>query len=314
MKCFYHSADLDGHCSGAVVKHVYPACEMIGINYGDPFPWEAIEENELVYMVDFSLQPFEDMVRLGELADLVWIDHHRTAILEAQKHPGFCYGAQLAEGKAGCELTWEYLHEFTPIPRAVYLLGRYDVWDHQDPDTLPFQYGLRMGTTDPSNPLSADLWASLFANTPQTIQRTIGVGKIVLEYQANQDAIVAKKAFAATLDKYPEYRVLALNHGLAGSKLFDSVWDPGLYDIMAVFRWSQKAKAWKFSIYTTEPEIDCGTIAKAYGGGGHPGAAGFQVEDIDILTALPSDAPPRPSSAKAQEQSSRDADPQPEDA
>ena len=38
MKCFYHSADLDGHCSGAIVKMVYPECELIGINYGDKFP------------------------------------------------------------------------------------------------------------------------------------------------------------------------------------------------------------------------------------------------------------------------------------
>ena len=32
---------------------------------------------------------------------------------------------------------------------------------------------------------------------------------------------------------------------------------------------------WKVSLYSTKPEIDCGAIAKTYGGGGHVGAAGF---------------------------------------
>ena len=38
MKCFYHSADLDGQCSGAIVKLARPDCELVGIDYGDPFP------------------------------------------------------------------------------------------------------------------------------------------------------------------------------------------------------------------------------------------------------------------------------------
>jgi len=47
MKCFYHSVDLDGHCSGAIVKRAYPDCEMIGINYGDKFPWQQVYEGEI---------------------------------------------------------------------------------------------------------------------------------------------------------------------------------------------------------------------------------------------------------------------------
>jgi hypothetical protein len=43
MICFYHSADLDGHCSGAIIKKVHPECELIGINYGDEFPWDKVK-------------------------------------------------------------------------------------------------------------------------------------------------------------------------------------------------------------------------------------------------------------------------------
>lgn len=37
MYCFYHSKDLDGKCSGAIVKYKFPDCNMIGIDYGDKF-------------------------------------------------------------------------------------------------------------------------------------------------------------------------------------------------------------------------------------------------------------------------------------
>ena len=104
MKCFYHSADLDGHCSGAIIKRKYPECEMIGINYGQDFPWRSIEAKDQVFMVDFSLQPFTDMIRLQGMCNLTWVDHHQTAISDARKH-NFTPDGRLAIGMAGCELT-----------------------------------------------------------------------------------------------------------------------------------------------------------------------------------------------------------------
>jgi nanoRNase/pAp phosphatase (c-di-AMP/oligoRNAs hydrolase) len=34
------------------------------------------------------------------------------------------------------------------------------------------------------------------------------------------------------------------------------------------------------SVYSTNPNIDCGAICKKYGGGGHKGAAGFQCKEL----------------------------------
>jgi nanoRNase/pAp phosphatase (c-di-AMP/oligoRNAs hydrolase) len=39
-------------------------------------------------------------------------------------------------------------------------------------------------------------------------------------------------------------------------------------------------KLWNVSLYSTKPEIDCGEIAKSFGGGGHKGAAGFQGKEL----------------------------------
>src|SRR5574340_1146574 len=153
MKCFYHSADLDGKCSAAIVKLTFPDVELIGINYGDPFPWDRIEGGETVFMVDFCLQPFEDMERLNSICHLTWIDHHNTAIEEARRRSFCVSGAERTEvGKAGCELTWEHCMRSVPLPKSVFWLGRYDVWDHHNhPGSLEFQYGMRLHDSNPND-------------------------------------------------------------------------------------------------------------------------------------------------------------------
>jgi hypothetical protein len=51
------------------------------------------------------------------------------------------------------------------------------------------------------------------------------------------------------------------------------------YDIMITFCRSPD-KMWNVSLYSTKPEIDCGAIAKSFGGGGHRGASGFQCKEL----------------------------------
>ena len=279
MKCFYHSADLDGHCSGAIVKRKYPECEMIGINYGQLFPWDSIGPGEIVFMVDFSLQPFEDMARLNGMCQLIWIDHHQTAIDEAHKR-GFMAHEQILEiGDAACELTWGYCYPGGGLPLAVRLLGRYDVWDlvfHSN--VMDFQYGMRMV---PDTLPSAEIWDAVFDDDlNDSVFPLIKCGKMILEYQTAQSEKYAKAcAFKSEINGLP---AIAMNVGMANSQMFESVWDPERYKVMMPFVW--KDGQWTVSLYTTpETGIDVGVIAKAYGGGGHKQAAGFQCEKLPFM-------------------------------
>ena len=183
MKCFYHSADLDGHCSGAIIKYLHPECEMIGINYGDVFPWETIQKWEIVYMVDFALQPFNpNMINLNEKCNLVWIDHHKSAIEEWQEaFPGgevmAIEGARCFDNsQAGCRLTWDYIFN-EEAPRAIKLLSDYDVWNHSDPDTLPFQFGMRQYDTSPENTV---FWREVW-EIDDVVDSIIYEGQIILK-------------------------------------------------------------------------------------------------------------------------------------
>ncbi len=150
IHCFYHSSDLDGHCSGAIVKYKFPEAQMHSINYGQQFAWDKVNTKEdVIIMVDFSLQPFVEMAKLyTEFGDrLIWIDHHISAVEEAKNWKDGEDNKSLNDkinglrmvGLAGCELTWKHFFPEIEMPNAVRLLGRYDVWDHKDPNVLPFQ-------------------------------------------------------------------------------------------------------------------------------------------------------------------------------
>ena len=104
----------------------------------------------------------------------------------------------------------------------------------------------------------------------------------ILEYQSEQDARRAKTlSFETTLVGHPQYRVIAVNAGPTNSKIFDTVWDEDKYDIMMPFFWYPKVNAFKVSLYTVKTDtVNCGAIAKSYGGGGHVGAAGFQCTEL----------------------------------
>jgi len=281
MKCFYHSADLDGHCSGAIVKYKYPECEMIGINYGDEFPWDDINEGETVFMVDFCLQPFEDMVKLNSKVNLILIDHHKTTLENLYKYTEeFNFSGIVDVTKAACELCWEYLFPDKKMPLGVKLLGRYDVWDLKYcPDVLPFQYGMRLHDTSLDGYVwgLSSVWYKIFESDTDFLSRCIKNGRIILRYiEKENKKYVEQYYFETEINGIP---ALAVNKGLANVLLFNSVWNIKKYPIVIAFVWN-KGK-WTVSLYTTEETgIDVSEIAKCYGGGGHKCAAGFQCKEL----------------------------------
>jgi oligoribonuclease NrnB/cAMP/cGMP phosphodiesterase (DHH superfamily) len=270
MKCFYHKADLDGKCSAAIVRYFRPKAELIGIDYCDKFPWHTIEDGEQVYMVDFCLQPFSDMLVLRVKCDLCWIDHHLTAIEESNSFNPALRGVQLV-GYGACQLTWEVFSD-KPLPLAVRYLANYDVWDHKDPNTVPFQYGLRLADTSPHNTL---LWKELFEHNSYC-HPIIKDGHKVLCYCSQENNIKAKAlCFRTELDGL---KIIAANHGPASSQFFDSVSNRNSFDAMCLFFWGKNR--WEVRLYTNKVNINVGAIAKKYGGGGHQKAAGFGCEEL----------------------------------
>lgn len=276
---FYHRADLDGRASGAIASRALPDYKAVGIDYGDRFPWEIITPKMKVVMVDYSLEPFAEMVKLHQICgELTWIDHHKSAMDEAKTYSFEDIKGLRRIGQAACELCWEYFHTGEATPTAINLAGRYDVWDHKDERVLPFQYGMYVENTEPDSAL----WDQLLSGPDSLVaeglvKEIIRLGGPVEEYiKQNNAAYIKARGFETELEGH---KAICCNKGLANSKLFDSVWDPTKYDLMITFI-RLPSEQWTVSMYTTKDEVDCGEIAKKHGGGGHQKAAGFQCVDL----------------------------------
>lgn len=277
--CFYHS-DLDGIAAAAIVKKAHPDAELLPINYGQEFPYEKLAGRDIAYMVDFTVQPFDEMAKIKKALDetgakFVWIDHHKTAIDAAAK-VGFDTEGVRSCDAAGCELTWRYLYPNEPMPAAVKFAGRYDVWDHSDHKTLPIHYAME-SMEEANNPYS-EWWTEQldggeYAETPE-MDALLSDGAAIMRWY-NQFNAGRMKAHSFLLE-FDGLNCVAAVTGMPGSLQFDSVKG----DNDAAMAISFSPGGWNVSLYGLKPGIDVSKVCANHGGGGHPGAAGFQAADL----------------------------------
>jgi len=284
MKCIFHSIDYDGKCSGAIVFSRFPNCELYPIDYVDVFDFNKIEQGEQVIMVDFTLENQDQMLELATLSDLIWIDHHKSAI-EIESH----YDLETVkgirkEGVGACELVWQRFYPTKRLPYGVFLLSKYDVWQTESnlwKDTiLPFQYGMRLHDGWPNN---MNFWEPIFEATENSelIEHIIMEGRAAQAYEENFSNRVAKGLWFPIEFEGLKFQVINRSH--ANSLSGDAIWNPDEYHGLMYF--SRGPKKWKVSMYTSREDIDLSKIAKKHGGGGHKQACGFT--SIDIMKDMP---------------------------
>lgn len=268
MKCFYHT-DMDGKASAAIVYNYYNKnVECIPINYAMKFPFDSVESDEDVIIVDFSLKP-DDMEKLLQItSNITWIDHHATAI---ENLKDFDLKGLRSIDKAGCQLVWEYYHD-EPEPWAIKYIGDHDIWKFEyGDDTRAFMLASRLKSTKPDS-LLWDRWLHHDLDKYDSSE-DVDIGYTLLEYQKQWNEDVAKSwSFKTSINGHT---AIACNAVGVNSSLFDSIEDE--YDIKILFRFN--GEMWVVSLFS-DNNIDVSKIAKSYGGGGHKGAAGFTCKEL----------------------------------
>lgn len=286
MKCFYHRKDHDGHSSGAMIKLAYPNCEMIGIDYGEEFPFSKIQKDETVFIVDFCIYPFSKMEELNSHCNLIWIDHHQTAIDMSLESSVKIRGLQKNRNIGACVLVWEYLSNLNlnvsyfknrAMPQALVYLGKYDVKDYTDFDTVYFHYGLERYNTIPSSD-NMTIWKRLLLeDDPTYVKKILEEGRLIYDYIfKTTKTIVNSLSFPINFEGL---KLLCVNCTYSGSIIIDTtpgIWD--MYDAVAVF--TRSKDNWKISLYTDKKDIDVSIVCKKHGGGGHKGASGFVCKEL----------------------------------
>jgi uncharacterized protein len=283
MICVYHAIDLDGWCSAAIVKNLFPDCELVGYNHSQPLP--DLSRHDKVIMCDISFKP-EQMVTLAlnlGFEKFIWIDHHISSINDMKYAADWInYGHGEVHEPIGlrdtkfsaCELTWKYFHPNEKMPEGVRLLGRYDCFGHKGTEeelaVLLFQFAARARWKDPQTTLQA-----LYLTSGQVAQM-ITDGNTIYQYLLTEAKQSYDNGFVMDFDGL---KFIAVNKERFNPINFGIDYHREGYDGAACFHYAHGN--WNFSLYNDNGKVDCSAICKKRGGGGHAGAAGFVTKNIN---------------------------------
>lgn len=276
MKLYHHN-DLDGQCAAAIVYNLGPkdefTYEIIQLDYKDDIPLN-INEGENVYVVDFSFNS-EVMEKILQKTDKVfWFDHHKTSM-------DFVYSKEIKGVRrldlAACEIVWEYFGKDLSTNDAVRYIGDRDRWAWlYGNETAKFCEGMAIQDTNPKAKIWNDLLMKPNYENDSWVSWIKSVGEVCLQYRESFcKSYLRDFGFATKFDGYDAY---SLNLYHFGSKTFgDKI---SKYSLCISFAYD--GRKWSVGLYSEDKRtgIDVSEIARKYGGGGHPGAAGFVSETM----------------------------------
>lgn len=258
----------DGFCAAWLFSHAFPHAEFHPAEHGHPpVPAEGAD----VFLLDFCYKRPDLEALAKNNRSVAVIDHHATAT------PEFTGLSELNENFrvhfdlnfSGGRLAWAYLVSRGLLPRPFderpwlvdYTMDR-DLWTWELPQSREVNSAIR------SYPMDFGVWDNLAARDPQSL---VPEGAAILRME---EGVVRAHVARAWEVRLAGHTVRCVNASLyesevAGELARDRPFGVCYHDRADGFR--------VFSLRARGSGIDVSAIAKRYGGGGHPNAAGFQV-------------------------------------
>lgn len=310
----HHSADFDGLFCREIARKFLPDAELIGWDFGDA-PLEI--PSGPIYVMDLPIDRIFgfDYSKVGNKRGpqhppgLVWIDHHKSSI---ETHPKDIPGYRI-DGVAACRLAWQWFQSLDHVvksgyhsplhtldsdrkagglllpkkqdyidrkveePLAVRLAGEYDIHDSRmktEPDIELFQHGLRSEDVNFERLLNT----ITIEDAADYVEELLKNAKILSFARANEYRdVITQQGFDV---EFEGVKFLACNSHECDirSQLFEAGIKPH-HEALLGFTFT--GHDWRISMYRIDgKETDILSIAKKYGGGGHPGANGFRSSDM----------------------------------
>ncbi len=318
----YHASCADGFGAAfAAWLKLGDEAEYVAKRYGDGLEEVFSHPPREVYVVDFSF-PKEVMDDLFAHATRgVWLDHHKTSRLYAEEKCGGSIGDRAERhnkaldiihdnDKSGAMLAWEYFHPDTEVPMLIKHIDDYDRWQFKLDGTKEFNKALWSYA-----PWTFEQWHSWTFQLDHNLDGPylsnhitapfIKEGAAILRaHDQNVESVVKGAARAckllhikeqdaswyATHEHWEaEFDVNAV--GLAANCPPHLTSDVGheLANQSGTFGlcWTlNKDKPVANCSLRSNGDYDVSAIAKAFGGGGHRNAAGFEVPIETLLRWL----------------------------
>lgn len=220
-----------------------------------------------VLCVDFAY-PREATERMaGEAASLTILDHHATTARDLE---GLPY-ARFDMDKSGARLAWEHTCD-RPPPWIVAYCEDADLWRYELPGSREARAFYK---SFPMTLRSVEQLAWEYRGMPEdggVPIRAIQLGEPILRADAQHVSAMCDASFEISV----------------GGHRASAAWAPVLFadvreELLRRHEWAalgvsirrRPDGAVEFGVGSRDGSPHCGEIAKEYGGGGHPGAAGF---------------------------------------
>jgi oligoribonuclease NrnB/cAMP/cGMP phosphodiesterase (DHH superfamily) len=260
----YHGKCPDGFGGAyAAWKKFGDAATYIPVGYGEPIP-EGLDGKE-VYIVDFCYElpgQIEDITSRAKR--LVVLDHHESNRPRVEGVKEHVYDAK----RSGATIAWSYFHPDEPVPHFMTYLEDGDLYKYALPETRDiFSYLLTL-------PYEFAAWDALREQIedPKGREELIQKSKAYTEFFKSLSHMSIERAKKVRFEGHEVYFVAT-----HPAQTMKSYVGNELYKKLPPFALIVTAHPNGFgvSIRGDAKVIDVSKIAEKYGGGGHPGSAGF---------------------------------------
>lgn len=269
----YHAQCPDGWCAAWIANLYFGEgkADFFPASYGTDSPDVT---NRDVFILDFSYPRNVMNDILGKAQSVVLCDHHKSAVenLEGLEHPKLTLLFDME--KSGARLTWEH---FYPKNRSSWLVDYTedrDLWRWELPHSCAINGAL--STFDKT----FKVWDQL--NVVGYPQLLIPIGEAVLRQQKMQ---VEQMTARAVEREICGHRVLIANATTHFSEVAGKLAEGRPFGVCYFIREDGKVQV---SLRSTKSEqgVDVSKIAKHFGGGGHPSAAGLELTMDDFVKLI----------------------------
>lgn len=266
----YHAGCWDGFCAAWVARKALGDIDGHAAHYGTQPPDVRGRE---VYVLDFCY-PFDVMAEMAaQSSAFTVLDHHKTAErtvadLEAMFISHNMAGrARYGVEKSGARMAWEFFGyiggwEGMLSPWLVDYTEDRDLWRHALEGTREINAALR------SYPLDFELWDRFAQKDPRSTFYYEGAA-----IRRREQQIVEEHTRHAREVEMAGHRVKAVNATVLFSEIAGELAKGQPFGACYFDRFDGKRQ---WSLRSDPNGVDVSEIAKAYGGGGHKHAAGFE--------------------------------------
>lgn len=227
-------------------------------NYGRPMP--PLDSYSQVIIADFSYSR-DEMVALAEKTNVVVLDHHKTA---EENLRGLDF-AIFDMNKSGARLAWEWAFPGEEPPLIVKYTEDRDLWRWALPHSREVSQWLRTFRMDCLS------WDKAARALEESLLDVVEQGVVLLAFQDQQVNIMADRA---VLRKVGDHIVPVANATCFFSEVGEQMCKNHPEAPYALYYFDRNAEERQWGM-RSRGDFDCSAVARTFGGGGHPGAAGF---------------------------------------